>query len=234
MEIGEHYLRGTAFLSLLTSEEYKTGKVTDKRMSEIRNRIGEAQPLYGRFDSPVYGRHALGKTFYMFLSWLPTRIENWINWFSGAAGALKNEKSLADKTINNKDLGKTIRWLSMFIFMSIAFGDRDRWKREVEQYKNLFSLDYWVKLFDPTSKPVWADVINIGLMLKFLVNQEQYKTSGTDYKKGDYKWEIYGKRVITPTVVKRVQQGKNPLTEGWLPQENPAANPYAKYNNANK
>jgi hypothetical protein len=231
--IGEHYLRGTAFLSLLTHEEFKAGEVSDKRMSEIRHRIGEAQPLYGKFDSPVYGRHVIGKTFYMFLTWLPTRIENWVNWVKGAGSALKNEKSIMDKTINNKDLGKVIRFISAFILMSLMFGDRDRWKREVDQYKYLFSIGYWVNLMNPTTKPVWKDVINIGLMFKYLANQEEYTKDGTDYESGDMKWQIYLKRLIEPTAVKRIEQGKNVLLEGWLPSEEETVNKYQYYNSQN-
>jgi len=230
--VGEHYLRGTAFLSSLTQEEYKTGVITDKRMSEIRHKIGEAQPLYGSFDSPVYGRHALGKTMYMFLTWLPTRVENWVNWVGGAASALKNEKGIQGKVINNKDLGKTVRWVSAFILMSLMFGDRDRWKQQMEDYKNLFSLDYWVNLMNPANKPVWKDVINLGLMLKFLASQEEYEKAGTDYERGDYKWQIYLKRLVEPTTVKRIRQGKNPITEGWMPsEEEKPANRYQMYNN---
>lgn len=229
--IGEHYLRGTAFLSLLTHEEFKAGEVSDKRMSEIRHRIGEAQPLYGKFDSPVYGRHVIGKTFYMFLTWLPTRIENWVNWVKGAGSALKNEKGIMDKTIKNKDLGKLIRFVSAFVVMSLLFGDRERWKREVDQYKDLFSIGYWVNLMNPTTKPVWKDVINIGLILKYLANQEEYTKSGTDYEAGDMKWQVYLKRLIEPTAVKRAEQGKNILLEGWLPsEEEETVNKYQYYN----
>lgn len=229
--IGEHYLRGTAFLSLLTHEEFKAGEVSDKRMSEIRHRIGEAQPLYGKFDSPVYGRHVIGKTFYMFLTWLPTRIENWVNWVKGAGSALKNEKGIMDKTIKNKDLGKLIRFVSAFVVMSLLFGDRERWKREVDQYKDLFSIGYWVNLMNPTTKPVWKDVINIGLILKYLANQEEYTKDGTDYESGDMKWQVYLKRLIEPTAVKRAEQGKNILLEGWLPsEEEETVNKYQYYN----
>lgn len=214
--IGEHYLRGTAFLSSLTKEEFRSGVVSDKRMSEIRHKIGEAQPLYGRFDSPVYGRHALGKTMYMFLTWLPTSIENKVNWTVGATRALKNEKGIKGKIIQNKDLGKIIRWSSAFILMSLMFGDRDKWKKEMEQYKNLFMIDYWVNLMNPTTKPVWADVINIGLMLKYLVKQEAYKRSGSDYEAGDMKWQVYLKRLVEPTAVKRLEQGD--FFKGLMPE----------------
>jgi hypothetical protein len=231
--IGEHYLRGTAFLSLLTHEEFKKGEVSDKRMSEIRHRIGEAQPLYGGFDSPVYSRHVVGKTFYMFLTWLPTRIENWVNWVKGAGSALKNEKSIMDKTINNKDLGKLIRFTAAFIVMSLMFGDRDRWKREVEQYRSLLDIGYWVNLLNPNTKAVWRDVINIGLVFKYLANQEEYTKDGTDYESGDMKWQIYLKRLIEPTAVKRIEQGKNVLLEGWLPSEEETVNKYQYYNSQN-
>lgn len=232
--IGEHYLRGTAFLSLLTHEEFKAGEVSDKRMSEIRHRIGEAQPLYGGFDSPVYSRHVVGKTFYMFLTWLPTRIENWVNWVKGAGSALKNEKSIMDKTINNKDLGKVIRFTAAFIVMSLMFGDRDRWKREVEQYRSLLDIGYWVNLLNPNTKAVWRDVINIGLVFKYLANQEEYTKDGTDYESGDMKWQIYLKRLIEPTAVKRIEQGKNVLLEGWLPsEEEETVNKYQYYNSQN-
>ena len=231
MEVGEHWLRGTAFLSLITNEEYKLGKVSDKRMQEIRHRIGEAQPLYGKFDSPVYGRHPFGKTMYMYMTWLPTRIENWVNWVVGAVSAMKNEKGFKNKFVENKDLGKILRWGSAFIIMSLLYGDRKRWQQEVQQYENLFDISYWVKLLDPTTKPVWADVINFGEMLKFLLSQEQYKTKGADFQKGDYKWQIYGKRLIEPTVVKRVMTGQNPVTQGWLPDtKSTTINKYQLYN----
>lgn len=213
--MGEHYLRGTAFLSSITKEEYQSGEISDARMSEIRHKIGEAQPLYGMFDSPVAGRTTLGKTMMMFMTWLPTRLENWVNWTVGATRALKNEKGIKNKVIENKDLHKMIRFIAVFILASLLLGDKDRWKRQKEEYKNLFSINYWLKLCNPLEKPVWKDVQNIGFILHYLRTQELYENKGYDYKKNDLKWEVYLKRLVSPTAIKRLQNGDNLFLEGW-------------------
>jgi len=214
--LGEHYLRGTGFLSSLTKEEYRTGKVSDERMSEIRHKMGEAQPLYGGFDSPIYGRTTIGKTMFMFMTWLPTRIENWMNWMIGATRTIKNEKGFKDKVVKNEDLGKLIRYASIFFLFSLLFSDSRRWEAQVEEYKDLFSIKYWIELANPTKKPVWKDVINVGAMFHYLKSQERYRKRGYDYSKGDKKWQVYLKRILEPTAVRRIERGENIVTAGWI------------------
>lgn len=209
---GEHWLRGTVFLSLLTKEEWQSETLSDARWNEIRHKLGESQPLFGKFDSPVYVRHALGKTMLMFLTWLPTRVENWINWGVGAVDTLKNAEGIQNKTIENKDLIKLLRWGATFYVFSLLFGDRERWRQQVEGYKDLFNIDYWINLANPTTKPIYKDLINFWAMMKYMYTQEEYTRRGADYERGDLKWQIYAKRVITPTFVKR---GLDDVSKGW-------------------
>ena len=209
---GEHWLRGTVFLSLLTDQEWESQTLSDARWSEIRHKLGESQPLFGKFDSPVYVRHALGKTMLMFLTWLPTRVENWINWGTGAYTTLKEGDGLMEKTVENKDLIKLIRWGATFYVFSLLFGDRERWRQQKESYKDLFSIDYWINLANPTTKPIYKDLINFWAMMKYMYTQEEYKRAGSDYERGDLKWQVYAKRVVMPTFVKR---GIEDVGKGW-------------------
>lgn len=231
MAIGEHYLRGVNFLGNLTAEEFKTGNISNTRLGQLTDLLGTSQPLMGKFDTPINNRTTYGKIMGMYLNWVSTRIENWINWSTGAVKTLKNAKGFDQKIIQNSDLHKTVRLLAIFYLFSLMLNGRDRWEKEEESAKGLLSPKRLIEMMSASSRPLFKDIINLWSGIIFLFNGEQYQKSGgtglSTYEDGDYKWVNYLKKVLEPQFIRQIENKKNPLTSPW--EKEKETDPAASY-----
>ena len=69
MQSAEYEIRGSFFLGSLTSEEWKTGKITTERFREILDGIAISQGLYTPTDSPLFVQTVVGRAAIQFGRW---------------------------------------------------------------------------------------------------------------------------------------------------------------------
>jgi hypothetical protein len=75
MDKSENYIQGTAFLGMLTEEEYKSGEISQERVRQINHKIstlhGEG---YTALDARMLGTYALGRAALQFKKWFYTLV----------------------------------------------------------------------------------------------------------------------------------------------------------------
>jgi len=75
MDKSENYIQGTAFLGMLTEEEYKSGEISQERVRQINHKIstlhGEG---YTALDARMLGTYALGRAMLQFKKWFYTLV----------------------------------------------------------------------------------------------------------------------------------------------------------------
>jgi len=77
MDQSEHYIQGSAFLGMLTKEEFNSGEVSDQRVMYINHKIstlhGEG---YSSFDASMLSMYSYGRALLQFKKWFITLMQD--------------------------------------------------------------------------------------------------------------------------------------------------------------
>ena len=77
MDQSEHYIQGSAFLGMLTEEEFNSGEVSDQRVMYINHKIstlhGEG---YSSFDASMLSMYSYGRALLQFKKWFITLMQD--------------------------------------------------------------------------------------------------------------------------------------------------------------
>jgi hypothetical protein len=69
---GEYEIRGTQFAAMMTEDEWRTGKITSKRLNEIKDTISKTQTIFTKTDSPLWVQTTLGRMVMQMARWKTT------------------------------------------------------------------------------------------------------------------------------------------------------------------
>ena len=106
---GEHYIQGSAYLGLLTKEEFNTGKVSLARHREILEKIGDIHGAYRDNLAPDAKQTAGFREALQFKLWMFAKITNrWNTYGKGIVKPLLTGKYKNIKPENVRSMAKEL------------------------------------------------------------------------------------------------------------------------------
>ena len=200
-------------LGSLTKDEWRTGEISAKRLTEIRLEMGKFHPLDE--ISSVIGSTPEAQLVTMYKSWaVPflmtarTNAKKTIKAFKEAETLTGKAKTL--KTKEAQQLAKlTVGGLGVYTFFHTIFEDdnadddsfvaklKRRFVRETASSLSALNPNTWLSI-----RPL-DFVQDIAEGIELLVKLERYKTSGSDFEEGDLKGLKKIQRELTPSVIRQ-------------------------------
>lgn len=200
----------TAFLWMLSKEEFETGKISDERFAKIWNELWAWHALPS--TSSVYWSTFLGKATMMYKNWaiplLYTNARLAKRLSPDAKWNFKNSTSYKEWTYikDLKMFGRSMMIpIALYVLISNWFEWDDesyikkRFKQEITS--PLSAIDWTMWLWVP--RIMWK-ISNILLAIKQLYSGEEYKTTKEwEYSKWDLKWWKNLQKEFTPWFIKQ-------------------------------
>ena len=188
---GEHYIQGSAYLGLLTKEEFNTGKVSLARHREILEKIGDIHGAYRDNLAPDAKQTIGTREALQFKLWMFAKITNrWERYGKGLAKPLLTGNY---KDIKPENLRTIAKELGVAAAAIVVMTDDDNPIKDAIQ--NVMSDLYGS--FDPRQYKLMLrrGIAAVGSLADLLdlvesyFTQEEYKTNNKKYgiQKGDLK-----------------------------------------------
>lgn len=194
----------------MTDEEFKTGVIEDKRLTEIANSLSRVKPNQFYVKS-LAGNTTVGNATFQFGTWAIAITNTVLSDGQEVVKMLVNrdvKKALtsreAQKVLKFTIMAGMLLWLTSLV--DVDDDDYTLWGRTIRSIRN--NLNTLVQALQFTT-----DITNYGLIIKEIIlwgtalkqvfTQEQYKTDGKGYQIGDPKWIRSGERIITPSALRQ-------------------------------
>ena len=218
---GEHYIQGSAYLGLLTKQEFRTGKVSLSRHREILEKIGDIHGAYRDVLSPD-AKQTLGtREGLQFKLWMLAKVTNrWDRYVKGLAKPLLTGNFKDIKPENLRTIAKELALVASAI---MVMTDDDNPVKDAIQdimsdlYGSLDPRQY--KLILRRGIPAVGTLADLLDLVETYFTQEEYKTSNKKYgiKKGDLKATKKLERMIPLyRQYKRLEGGEKSGTTGGI------------------
>jgi len=188
---GEHYIQGSAYLGLLTKEEFNTGKVSLARHREILEKIGDIHGAYRDNLAPDAKQSMLTREGLQFKLWMFAKVTN--KWERYGRGLVKPLLTGNYKDIKPENLKTIAKELGVVAAAIVVMTDDDNPIKDAIQ--DVFSDLYGS--FDPRQYPkmlrrgipIIGTLADLGELVIAYFTQEEYKTSNKKYgiQEGDLK-----------------------------------------------
>lgn len=186
---GEHYIQGSAYLGMLTKQEFNSGKVTLARHREILEKVGNIHGAYRDNLAPDAKQTIGTREALQFKLWMFAKVRNrWNTYGEGIVKSLIKKEAVKPEVLRTaaKELGVISAGI---LLMS---DDNNPIKDKIEDlasdlYGSLNPLEY--KQMLRRGIPAVGTLVDLAEAVEAYLTQEKYKTSNKKFniKKGDLK-----------------------------------------------
>jgi len=169
MQMGEFQMRGSAALSVISENEFRSGELSSETRAKIRRQIARTQGLFGPAQAPLITQTTVGRPFAMFKHWMINEMELWHSFVRESAKSIKERPDLYKNPVKNPGMRRILKYVLVGIVL--ATFSPSFFKKEVWQKMGI-PISLLKTAFDRAEAPLMQDVMFAGTWLNYFVRGE--------------------------------------------------------------